>query len=151
MVRLGLFNLKIMSLKSTLEQLADIASKRDEAHFSFIKQILLMASGLIGILVSLHKATTTAAHIRISFALALGLLSLGILCLSIALFAQVAVHKAIFLKWKEEALSHIRDEKYQPKPFVVEPSKLYALVEKIGYGSLFLSIICLTIYAVLIA
>ena len=140
-----------MSLNASLEQLVELAEKRDEVHFAFIKQILLMASGLLGILVSLHKATSTDNSSRISFALALGLLSLGILLLTIGLSAQVAVRRAQFVKWKAEVLSHIRDDNYRTKAIFGEPSKIYAACEKTGYVSLTLSVISLTIYAVLIA
>ena len=141
-----------MSLNSSLEQLAELAEKRDEVHFAFIKQILLMASGLLGILVSLHKSTSTDDNSRISFALALGLLSPGILLLTIGLSAQVAVRRDQFVKWKAEVLLPMQDENYRPKNMISgNPSKIYAACEKTGYVSLTLSVICLTIYAVLIA
>jgi hypothetical protein len=105
-----------MSLNSSLKQLVEIAEKRDEVHFSFIKQILLMASSLFGILVSLHKSTSVNKITRISFALSLSFLSLGILLLIISLFAQVALQREIFIKWKSEVLKHLRDENYNTQP-----------------------------------
>ena len=138
-------------LRASFEQLSDLADKRDEVHFNFIKQILLMSSTLFGILVSLHKTPATSDNIRISFALALATLSLGILFLSIALFAQVAVHKTLFLKKKEYIQLQLRDDSHEPKIIGTEPSKIYEYLEKIGYVSLLLSIIGLTVYAVLIA
>jgi hypothetical protein len=140
-----------MSLNASLKQLTELADKRDEVHFAFIKQILLMASSLFGILVALHKTSSTDKDIHTSFALALGLLSLGILFLSIALFAQVAVHRELFVQKKADILLQLRDSEHQPKILATEPSKLYRLFENIGYTSLLLSVICLTIYAVLIA
>lgn len=139
------------SLRTHLEQLVKIADKRDEVHFSFIKQILLMASGLLGILVSLHKVNATDQFTRVAFSLALGLLALGILLLTVALSAQVTTHKKIFMKWKEEILSHVKDEGYEPKMVFTEPSKIYSGCEKLGYCSLAISIVFLTIYAILIA
>ena len=104
-----------MSLKSSLEQLAEIAVKRDEVHFGFIKQILLMASALLGILVSLHKSNTVDYIVSFIFAIALSLLSLGLLLLAIALSAQVAVQKDQFLKWKAEVIKQLNDDNYRPK------------------------------------
>ena len=141
-----------MDIKPSLQQLVTLADKRDEVNFAFIKQILLMASGLLGILVSLHKTTASTDNTRISFALALLLLSLGILLLSIALFAQVADGRTKFLRWKEELQLRLSNDTYQPKTMLSgNPPKIYGLCEIIGYSSLLLSIICLTIYAVLIA
>jgi hypothetical protein len=140
-----------MSLKSSLEQLAEIAVKRDEVHFGFIKQILLMASALLGILVSLHKSNTVDYIVSFIFAIALSLLSLGLLLLAIALSAQVAVQKDQFLKWKAEVIKQLNDDNYRPKSIFGEPSKIYAVCEKIGYISISFSIMFLTVYAVLIA
>ena len=80
-----------MSIRSSFEQLAELANKRDEVYYNFIKQILLMASGLLAILVSLHKSGNTNYCSRLSFAIALGLLAFGILSLAIAFYAQVSV------------------------------------------------------------
>jgi hypothetical protein len=139
-----------MSLNSSLDTFAKLQDKRDEARFGFIRQILLMASGLLGILVSLHKTPASDNCTRISFALALGLLSLGILFLSIGLFEQVVVRRTVAIKWSKQILLQIRDENYQPI-VVGEPPGIYEICEKIGYVSLILSIICLTVYAILIA
>jgi hypothetical protein len=140
-----------MSLTTSFEQLIELADKRDEVHFSFIKHILLMASGLLGILVSLHRAASPDFITHFSFALALLTLALGILFLTIALFAQVAVHKQQFLKWKSEVVKQLRDENYKPKPIVAEPSRFYAFCEKIGYFSFSISIVLLAIYGISIA
>ncbi|HRH50221.1 MAG TPA: hypothetical protein PLP23_15800 [Panacibacter sp.] len=140
-----------MSLNASFEQLTELAEKRDEVHFSFIKQILLMSSSLFGILVSLHKVTASSDSIRLSFALALGLLSLGILLLSIALFAQVTVHRELFRQKKDDILLQIRDSNHKPRILATEPPKIYRFLENIGYISLLLSLVCLTIYAILIA
>ena len=140
-----------MSIKTSFDILTALMDKRDEARFGFIRQILLMASGLLGILVALHKSTSTDSSTRIAFALSLGLLSLGILLLSIGLFEQVVVRRTQVMKWREELLLQIYDESYSPKPIVGNPPKFYGVCEIIGYASLIFSIICLTIYAILIA
>ncbi len=140
-----------MRLRSSFEQLSELAVKRDEVHFGFIKQILLMSSGLLGILVSLHKSSSTERITQISFAFALGLLALGILFLTIGLSAQVAVQRAQFVKWKNEVSALLNDENYELKIIMGEPSKVYALFEKLGYVSLIISLFSITFYAILIA
>ena len=140
-----------MGINESFNLFNKLADSRDEVHFNFIKQVLLLASGLFGITVSLHKSNPSDNYSRIAFALALVLLSLGILLLTIALFAQVAAHKARFLAWKEEVQLQIGNANYQPKIKIVNPPLWYAVCEKIGYVSLVLSILCLTVYAVLVA
>ena len=142
-----------MSVNSSLDVLFKQQDKKDEIHFGFIKQVLLMASGLLGILVSLHQSTNSNDNdsTRMAFRFAIGLLALGILFLTIALFSQVAQHKETFRKWKEEVLLQFHDSEYDPKLVVGEVSKLYVFFEKCGYSSLILSLIFITIYAILIA
>lgn len=137
----------------TLDQLMEHQDKRDEVRFGFYKQVLLMASGLFGILISLHKTVATDSsndNTRIAFALSIALIALGILLLSIALYAQVAVHTAVHLQLRDELLKQLKDEAYNPKFVNSNPSKIYHICEKISYISFALSIIGLTIYTVII-
>ena len=140
-----------MSLRSSFEQLSTLAEKRDEKVFGFIKQVLLMASSLLGILVSLHKTSSEIRFSRLSFSLAVGLLALGILLLIIVLSAEVAKHRSMFLKWKAEVSAQLSDENYKPKMIFGNPPKIYRLCETVGYISLSLSIISLAVYAVVIS
>lgn len=139
-----------MGLQESIEQLTEIAERRDEAHYGFIKQVLLMASSLFGIIVALHKQTPKADHtIHLVFSITLILLSLGILFLTIALFAEVSLHRKIWNSWKNEVLEQLSDPMYRPKFVAEEPSKFFVFVEKVSYVSLLLSIICLAIYGIL--
>jgi hypothetical protein len=140
-----------MSLISSFEQLSTLAEKRDEKVFGFIKQVLLMASSLLGILVSLHKTSSEIRFSRLSFSFSVGLLALGILLLIIALSAEVAKHRSMFLKRKAEVSTQLSDESYRPKMIFGNPSKIYRFCETFGYISLSLSIISLAVYAVLIS
>ena len=142
-------------MTNDINKLIDLADKRDEVNFAFIKHLLLMASGLLGILASLHKTTANTDNIcsiRIAFGLAVLLLPLGILFLSIALYGQVFVGKAKFLVWKEELQKRILDADYKHQKFHSgNRPKIYTICEFAGYISFVLSIISLSIYAILIS
>lgn len=140
-----------MGLSQSYEVLFKQQDKHDETHFGFIKQVLLMASGLIGILVSLHDTTHTNDKTRLAFQLAIGLLAVGILFLTIALFSQVVQHREALKKWKKEVLMQDQNPYYTPKIVIGTSSKIYEFLEKIGYISLCFSIIFLSIYSILIA
>lgn len=140
-----------MSINSSFNLFSELIEKRDNARFGFIKQILLMASGLLGILVSLHKTSATDNFTRISFALSLGFLALGILLLSVGMFENVVVSRKKVMEWRDEILKQLRDESYSVKPILGNPPKIYVICERVGYFSFVLSIISLTIYAILIA
>jgi hypothetical protein len=142
-----------MSIEDALKLLSEISDKRDEKKYNFVRHVLLMASGLLGILVSLHKTSSNGSISRICFALSLVLLTLGILFLTIALFGQGQTYKVLFRKWKEEIQAYIQQDNNQklPKYTSINPKKVYSIFEILGYFSFCLSIICLTIYAILIA
>lgn len=140
-----------MSLRTSIDTLIQLQEKRDQVRYDFIKQSLLMSSGLLGVLVSLHKTVSTDLIAKTFFALAICLLANGILLLTISLFAQVAPHKEVFLKWEEEVILQTINESYIPKPISGNPPKIYSFAEKIGYFSLTISIINLAVYAILVA
>lgn len=141
-----------MSLKTSLEQLEEIAKNRDEVSYGFIKQVLIIASSLFAIIVSLHKTSEQAIlSEKITFTSSILLLSIGIVALAIALYSQVATHKEMFMKWKAEVLKLINDPNYKPKAIFGEPSKFYRYSEYVGYTALILSVVSLATYAILIA
>lgn len=140
-----------MSIDQSLQNLTSIITKRDAEYSGFIKHLLLMASSLLGFLIALHKVPSQLHHVRLAFAFALSLLSLGILFLTVALSVQLAVYRKQFLLQKEELLLQLRDPSYKPQPIAGNPSKVYRYCEIIGYVSLSLALICLTVYGILIA
>lgn len=130
-----------MDLQAEMRQLAELAAKRDAARTDYIKQVLLMAAALLGLLVSLHKTPTSSGIARIAFAVALVALLLGILCLSIALYVSVAVGKAQFAGLRAEVLSRMRG--HPPQSISGRPSRFYEWMQWLGFVSL--------VFAVMIA
>lgn len=140
-----------MSLNSSLEKLEELGEKRDQASYDFIKQILIVASSLFAIIVSLHRTSEQATQYeKLSFTASIVLLSIGIVSLAISLYSDVAVRKEKFNKWREEVIKRINDENHK---IVVHgaPHQLYQYIGYIGYFSLVLAVISLATYAILIA
>lgn len=135
----------------TFQQLEEQMNRRDTVHYAFIRQVLLMASGLFGILVSLHtdssSSGTWAGH---AFAIAIGSLALGILLLSIALYAQVAVHKQVFLQLRDAIAEQLRDG-YTSRSVSGEPHWLFATSEVAAYLSFLVALVALVCYTVMTA
>ena len=140
-----------MNYPQSLKQLVEIAEKRDKVHTDFVKHILLMASGLLGIIVSLHKASSTEIFSKLSFGISVCSLSLGIIFLSISLSIHLYVQRSTFMKWKKEMSIEFDNPAYKPKAVFVNPSKWFGFCEKLGYISLCVAIIALSIYAIIIA
>ncbi|HBS87332.1 MAG: hypothetical protein A2W91_17290 [Bacteroidetes bacterium GWF2_38_335] len=140
-----------MTFEKTLETYVETKNKSNEFKTSFIKQVLLMSTTLLGILISLHDKTINSTCTQIAFSVTLILLSLGILLLSIGLYEQVHSHNKLALDYWEEFRKHASDITYNPKIIVQYPLKIYLLCQKYGYVSLMISVISLTIYGILIA
>ncbi|TAG31896.1 MAG: hypothetical protein EAZ35_02270 [Sphingobacteriia bacterium] len=140
-----------MPLKYTLNQLVEIADNRNKSVEAFIKQLLLMSSSLLGILVALHKQKESMGYSHLFFVVALLGLGLGILLLSIALYEEVSRNKKLFLLVKKEIELQNFDDEYETQIAVSNPHVIFSLFQKLGYVSLIVSIICLTVYAVVIA
>ncbi len=137
------------------EKQYQLAVKRDEFKIGFLKQLLLTASSLLGLLVALHKTQLADLVVKLVYSASLGLLALGILCLSVALYSQVDLYTRLY------NMFHASIQRYrghtpemgeiEQEEASVKPKKIYAYVEKTGYFSLMLSVICLTVYAILSA
>jgi len=139
----------VMSVEIAIKEFNAIVAKKNEIRESFIKQLLLMSTSLFGILVALHKTTANDNYSRISFSVALDLLLLGILCLSVGLYAQVIDYKNLQIQASENI-----DRQRHGLPSEImcsNKSKRFLLVEKIGYIALLLAIVSLAIYAILIS
>lgn len=140
-----------MTFEKTLDTYVDVKNKSNEFKTSFIKQVLLMSTTLLGILISLHDKTINSTCTHIAFSVTLILLSLGILLLAIGLYEQVHSHNRLAQDYWEEVRKHASDMTYNPKVILQYPSKIYLICENYGYVSLMISVISLTVYGILIA
>lgn len=134
---------------SNFEKLVDLSQKRYSKFYEWLRHILLTASGLIGILVSLHtnKSTTTCEHY--SFVITIATLGLGILSGSVLLYSEI--HKLdIARKLFVDQLQKILKGDNTGLPIAtVETHIIFRISEVICYSSFSLSIISLITYAIL--
>jgi hypothetical protein len=124
----------------------DIAEKR----FAFFRHLLLIATTLFGILISLSSKSYTQPYIRVSFAVSILLLSIGILALALSSYSEIEYRIRGRESYRKEALSAAREGR-EPVWVDEQPIKFYVRSEKVAYIFLSLSILSLAIYTVLIA
>jgi hypothetical protein len=110
-----------------------------------------MASGLLGIIVSLHKTPSTDRFSKLSFGVSVCALALGIIFLSISLSIHLYVQRSTFKKLKEEIINELDNSNYRSKAIFINPSEWFMHCEKLGYFSLCVAIIFLSLYAITIA
>jgi hypothetical protein len=130
-----------------LEDYQKAGEEKDAKKYAWLRHIVLMASGGLTVLVSLHKDTPSNVVAHVLFSITIGLLGVGILFASIALYGEV--HQAA-LKLKETAQYVIRQRKGESNPLFsfLDMPKRYEVCETICYVSLILAILSLIIYAI---
>lgn len=140
-----------MNVQEEIDKLNEYGQEMRKSREAFIKQILLMSSGLLGILVSLHKVSALSEYSRISFSVAICSLGLSILGLSVGLYHEVSLYKKLHSFQRGDILRKIQDPGFLGESKSVNPSKVYQYFETFGYFSFLVSILSLVIYAVSIA
>jgi Na+/melibiose symporter-like transporter len=135
--------------KSQLKQMGELVDESSNKFYSWYKQILLMASGLISILVSLHSKTSNTHTEHIAYIMTIGGLALGILSGSILLFSEV--HNVIRCKKEySEQLSKMIREKSQTSIIVnVKTAKIFVFFEWLSYICFVISLCSLVYYSIL--
>ncbi len=134
-------------LKAAEKKLSEITKKTMEMKTAFLKQILFLAVTLFGILISFHSKIESNTMLRLSFALALVLLLLGILLLSISLYESIEGYNRLQKGYREMIQAQI--EGASSRPVLIKPKKVFEVCEKSAYISLLLSLILFALYSVL--
>lgn len=137
-----------MGMHENLKDLSNVSKLRNEKREEWLKQVVLGATTLVGVLISLHKEKSPTEATHVLFCLTIGLLALGILSGAMVLFAPVnAYHRYLTARWK--VLKKDLDASgglYN----VANPLRIFDLARIICYLSLILAMPVLVFYAVLI-
>ncbi|OAV65497.1 hypothetical protein Barb6XT_02383 [Bacteroidales bacterium Barb6XT] len=129
--------------KTTGEATNLLAEKRSEWH----QQLLVAGSALFGILISLHNTSLYGRYIRMTFALAIVLLALGILMTAISLYSYVYNLARARKAYTEESTSALHERRAIGAVYVHE-KKVFAVCETAGYACFVLSVVLLALYSV---
>jgi amino acid permease len=91
-----------MSLEQSFRQVSEVLKLRNDKRDEWLKNVLICATTLIGILISLHKEKSSSLLEHYLFCSTIGIISLGILSGSMCLFANVnALHRFVQKRTKE--------------------------------------------------
>jgi hypothetical protein len=133
----------------TEDVLVKLSDKRLSEFRSVIKQILLICSSILGIIVSFKNTPIEACTDKIFFILALLLLALCILIGVALLYGIIRIFdnqaKAVW----EHRNKLLAGEKKTSTSVFVPTEKIFLIFEKIFYVCFVLSMISLTIFAIL--
>lgn len=132
---------------STLEQVARLSREATDKESEFLRYILLAASGMLGILISLHSASPECLYSRWAFLLSVLSLALAILLGSLVLYDLSKLARRAQEMLSEEYAAAIREHRPQ-KPIFLTHARYYAFCEIATYILLLLSLVLLCAYAV---
>lgn len=139
-----------MGYQKEAQVLKELMEEHVKIRRLWLQHVLLLASTLFGILISLHSNISYNLYARWNFALAIVLLALGILTTSIALYAHVDTLKRIRILYAKEAQNAIREGRATGYVNVNE-RKVFGICESIGYLCLIACVLLLASYSVLLA
>ena len=132
--------------KHTLD-LTEIQEKKRKAFSDLLKNIITIASAILGILISLKTEKTKSTEEHYIFIFTITSIGLGILSGLILLFSEVTVF-SLFESKKKEQILQLLDGKERVIDSVKIP-KIYTFLKYFCFFSFFCSLILLIIFAIL--
>lgn len=136
-----------MSLKDSTDKLNELMQDRRDLHIGWLKQLLIIASGVSSILVSLQGTSNKSSEVALPFVLIVALLSIGILGLAIALYGHVHLARRLQSKMIEAIQQQLRENSQNHESFSVNPPSIFSIAEVVGYAALACSLICFVWYS----
>ncbi len=128
--------------------LVELADRRNEKHYGFLRQLLVLASGALAALVAFRSGHSTGMALW-CLRTAWAALGLGILGGAAALHGEVAAAAALAQKAAEEALASRSRGDQQPVPIAAKLPARYKWFARICYASLLLAVAALVAFALL--
>ena len=137
------------SIKTKLLEIKETNDQRNEKFFSWLKNLITISVGFLGLLVSLKSENKTDFITSIFFIITISLIALGILCGVILLYSEVHILHNIRLNQQKE-IQKVLDEKNDKLVLKwINRHWIFDVCEKICFVSYFLSVLSLIIYCVL--
>jgi len=135
-------------IRKRLYEIKDLSDSRNEKFFSWLKNLITISVGLLGILVSLNSDKIEDLKTSIAFIITISTLALGILSGVVLLYSEMhLLHKARLKK--EEQLQNILDGKRKNNVEWIKRDWFFDLSEKVCFVSYLISLISIVIYSIL--
>lgn len=133
-----------------MKKFADYEDEKSQSYYSFLRQILITSTTLLGILISFYDKGATESLNQVLFSISIVSCAIGILTLLYLLFSEVRLLKSIQNQILEE-LTRLVDIEYSPKTeniFEGKDSRFVKLIGFIAVVSFVLFLVCLVLYVV---
>ncbi len=138
------------NVSSSFRTLGKLTNLLAEKRAAWHQQLLVASAALFGVLIALQKESSSYLYIRLTFALALVLLAIGILLTALVLYSHVDAVSRSRKAATEEAVNALHEARAM-KPVAVRERKGFLICEKISYICFGISVLLLASYSILIA
>lgn len=132
-----------------LRQLIDLGNARDEKHYAWIRQLLILASGTLAALVAFRAGAQCTGIALLALRIAWVALGLSILLGAISLHGEVAKATLLAKAATAKALESLRTSEPWTSPVVVPKPAIYRCAEILFYTALIVAVAALVVHAVL--
>jgi len=139
-----------MTPDDCLREIAKLVQQREEKRYTWLRHLLLLASGSLSVLVSLRTGVHTVGFQHYCIATALASLGLGILFGAVSLHGEVRTAHDIVKAMTEEGIRQLRNPGTPDETVSSTLPARYTLAEKLCYLSLVISVVSLVAYAIII-
>lgn len=142
-----------MDKEEAIKKLDELLQEQEASNKStdeFFRHILFLAVSIFGIIISLHSKLPESLYIRLVFALSMGILLLGILCVGVSVYDHTMIHKRCLEQHSDEYRKATMDETYHPLFLTPQKRVRTLLCEKLGLITLVFSLFLLFVYLLLL-
>ncbi|MDX1830135.1 MAG: hypothetical protein R3342_11375 [Lutibacter sp.] len=131
-----------------LKEYAELLNSKLDKEINWFRNILTIAVGLFGILVSLKSNLNDTEYQKILFIITICTLALGILFGVIYLYSEIVILK-IHLKSKKEYIHKLMDEVEKDVIKVLDAPKYYYYLRNLSLLMFFVSLISVSAYSLI--
>lgn len=135
-------------LNDSYQILAEVVQRREEKRYLWLKQLLLLATGTLSVLVSFRAGTTHTHTAHVFLSVGLASLGLGILFGSISLYGEVRMAHDAVEQTARELRRRLSNPETPAEPIFAKRPVFYAIAQGCCYTVLVVAMISLVTYAI---
>lgn len=133
-------------IKKKLSEISELQDEQREKYFSWLKNIITLAVGFFGILISLKSDKAESQIQHIFFIIAMSSLAYGILSGVLVLYSEIHVINKVKKHKGKNILKMLDDEKIDFFEYI-GPNKIFKCIEWTCFIGFTIAIISLVIYS----
>ena len=132
-----------------LRQIIALSDERDQKHYAWIRQLLVLASGTLAALVAFRAGAQSSGICLLALRIAWVSLGLSILFGALSLHGEVSKAALLVKAAADKAIEQSQRGEAWTSPVVAKKRPIYKLSEVLFYSALIVAVVSLVVHAVL--